>query len=160
MLSLVVAFDEMRGIGKKGWMPWHLPEDLAVFKKITLNHDIIMGHKTFQGLKKPLPKRHTYVLTRQIPTDKSDDNVTYCDDIEALIHRFVTSDNEVFVCGGAQIYQRFLPYCQKMYISHVEGIFAADTYFPEYNEADFVVISCERYDGFTHKVYQRKLGDD
>ena len=154
MLSIIVAFDEKLGIGKNGWMPWDLPEDLRLFKERTLNHPIIMGSTTFLGLPKPLKNRHTFVINKDALLQHPD--VTYVKDLIEFCQKVKDEEVEYFVCGGASIYQQTLPYCQKMYISHVHGVFPADTYFPEFSLTDWEVISSVEYQDFTLKEYKRK----
>lgn len=155
MLSIIVAFGENREIGKDGWMPWDLKEDLKLFKERTINHNLIMGSTTFLGLPKPLKDRHTYVITRRSDLP-SYDNVTYINDFDSFINQAKLSSDEYFVCGGAKIYTQCLEYCDKMYISHVEGEFDADTFFPEIDYRQFDVVSSKEYDKFILKEYKRK----
>ena len=154
MLSIIVAFDQRRGIGKQGWMPWSLPQDLRLFKQRTAGHALIMGATTFLGLPRPLAGRHTYVIN-EVPLQQHDD-VTYIIDLPAFLAEQRLSSEEVFVCGGASIYKQALPFCEKMYISHVHGIYPADTYFPEFDYDDWVVVNSEEYEGFTVKEYVRR----
>lgn len=154
MLSIIVAFGKNNEIGKDGWMPWDLKEDLKLFKERTLYHNLIMGSTTFLGLAKPLKERHTFVITSRSDLPEYD-NVTYVNDLEAFIKNVLGSAEEYFVCGGAKIYQQCLEYCDKMYISHVQGEFEADTFFPEINYEEFEVINSTKYDKFILKEYQR-----
>ncbi len=153
MLSIIVAFDQEKGIGKDGWMPWNLPEDLQLFKKRTLNQALVMGATTFLGLKAPLAKRHTYVINEE--ELRPYDNVTYITDLLCFLKEAQISTEEYFVCGGASIYRQALPYCEKMYISHVNGVYPADTYFPDFDENQWEVIAVEEYPGFVLKEYRR-----
>lgn len=158
MLSIIVAVDKQLGIGQKGWMPWDLPEDLKLFKKVTLNKTLIMGNETFKGLKAPLVKRKTIVLTSNPLFQNNYENVFFTNDFESLILKYENSEEEVFVSGGTKIYNLFLPYCQRLYISHVNGEYLADTYFPEFNEFDYNVVFQEDYQQFTYKIYEKKEG--
>jgi len=154
MLSIIVAFDEENGIGKDGWMPWDLPQDLELFKKRTFGHDLVMGATTFLGLKNPLKNRHTYVIN-EIPLDEYE-NVSYITDLFGFLQEAKDSDSEYFVCGGASIYTQALPYCDKMYISHVKGKYPADTHFPDIDYEKWEVIYSEDYGEFILKEYQRR----
>lgn len=156
MISLVVAHDEKLGIGKDGWMPWHLPEDLKHFKKVTLNQNIVMGRTTFEGMKKPLPKRHTYVITNNKDYKVESELVTVVNDFNALLNKFKDSDEVLYITGGAKIYTHALPYVDEMWISLVDGEYEADTYFPSYNEEDFILKTKERKEGFSILHYLRK----
>lgn len=156
MLSLVVAHDEQYLIGKDNWMPWNLPEDLKHFKKTTLNHNIIMGRTTFEAMKKPLPKRHTFVITRDQNYTYEHEDVTVVHDFLSFLKECQTSEIVYFVCGGAQIYTQALPYVDEMWISLVDGQHTGDTYFPKYDPKDYVLMSKERKTGFTILHYRKK----
>ena len=154
MLSIIVAIDEERGIGKSDWLPWDLPEDLALFKKRTLGHSLIMGAKTFLGLPAPLSKRRTFVIS-EAPLFLHK-RVTYVSDLLPFLQQMKDLEEEVFVCGGASIYMQALPYCEKMYISWVKGVHPADTYFPDFSMEEWDVIGEEEYQSFVLKEYRRK----
>ncbi|MFV0255482.1 MAG: dihydrofolate reductase [Erysipelotrichaceae bacterium] len=155
MLSLIVALAADGAIGKNGWMPWDIKEDLALFKSLTLNHNLIMGSTTFLGLPKPLAKRHTYVITTRNDLP-SYDNVTYINDFKSFLVQAQKADQEYFVCGGANIYRQALEFVDKLYLSHVKGTFEADTYFPKIDYDKFKVIKEVEYADFIFKEYQRK----
>lgn len=154
MFSIIVAHDENNAIGKANQLLWHIAEDLAFFKETTLNHTIVMGRKTFESIGKPLPKRQTIVLsTNEIAVDGVE-----VMSFEAVLQRFLNSPEEVFICGGAEIYQLFLPYVQKMYISKVSGQHDADTYFPTWNQQDFICVHTKVLgDQVIMHQYERKL---
>jgi len=99
MLTAVVAMDPNRLIGRDGTLPWHLPEDLAFFKKTTLGHPVLMGRKTFESIGRPLPKRRNIVLTRD--HDWKHDGV----DIIHSPSEIPKTDEKIFIIGGAEIYR-------------------------------------------------------
>ena len=154
MLSIIVAFDETAGIGKDGWMPWDLPEDLRLFKERTFGHRLVMGATTFLGLKAPLKDRFTYVINEEPLKDY--ENVCYISDLLTFLREAQASEFEYFVCGGASIYRQALPYCAKMYISHVKGSYPADTYFPTIDYEEWEVLTSEDYGDFIFKEYKRR----
>ena len=154
MFSLIVAFDEDRGIGYKGNIPWHLSEDLKQFKEHTINKRIVMGKTTFVSIGKPLPKRHTIVITSNPKEDS--ENVSYISDLKSFLEENKDSDEEIMICGGASIYKECLPYCKKMYISHVLGKHTCDTYFPSIDYSLFDIVNKTEFDGFTLIEYKRK----
>lgn len=133
MFSIIVAYDENQAIGKDNQLLWHFSEDLGFFKQTTLNHTIVMGRKTFESIGKPLPKRKTIVLSREDMRIEGVEVTSF----EDLKERYIDTSEEIFICGGAEIYHLFLPYVQKMYISQIQGKYQADTYFPEWNQALF-----------------------
>lgn len=154
MLSIIVAIDENQGIGLNGWMPWDIPEDLRLFKQRTLGSPLIMGFTTFSGLPQPLKGRHTYVIYDQQLENL--ENVTYITNLDEFTDKVKDIEQEFFVCGGASIYRQLLPHCKKMYISHVEGVFPADTFFPAFSDDEFIVLQTTKYSGFTLIEYQRR----
>lgn len=133
-LSIITAFDQNQLIGKNNTLPWIIPEDLAYFKKTTINQPIIMGRKTFESIGKPLPKRSNIVISSQLTHNDliilSNPNQIFNLDIE-----------HAFIIGGAKLYQHFLPHCQKLYITHIEDTFIGDTYFPKIDWAQWNTIS-------------------
>lgn len=154
MISLVVACDANGLIGKKGWMPWHLPEDLKHFKKITLHKHILMGRKTYEAIGKPLPQRKTFVLThRCLPYE--DDNVEVIHDVHDVVKRFIKSEEELVVCGGAQIYECMLPYVTEMWVSRVNGEYDGDTYFPKVDWNCFALVEKIEKEGFVIEHYRK-----
>src|SRR5438105_15739269 len=95
-----------RVIGAENKIPWHLPEDFKWFKKMTTGHVIVMGRKTFESIGKPLPNRTTVVVTRQ---PRSIPSVLTISDLSQLDSLPEVAGREIFICGGAQIYQQALP---------------------------------------------------
>lgn len=128
-ISIVVAMAQNRAIGKNNQLLWHLPADLKHFKEITSGHTIIMGRKTYESIGKPLPNRRNIVITRQSLQLNGCEVVNSLQDALALCN----TEQEVFVIGGAQIYQEALPLTQCIYLTEVKQSFEADAFFPEYN---------------------------
>lgn len=159
MFTLIVAMDEERNIGKNGWMPWHLPEDLKQFKARTLNHTIVMGKTTFAAIGKPLPKRRNLVVTHDLSIEEKYPGVEGVFDFQEYLKRNWNTPEEIFICGGSRIYTQALPYCHRLVISLVDGVFEADTKFPAYDESAFEVESIEKHEGFTVKTLRRKVSD-
>ena len=141
-LSIVVAMDSNRLIGKDNGLPWHLPADLAFFKKLTTGNTILMGRKTFDSIGRPLPNRRNIVITRN-----ADIEITDCEVVNSIEKALslVQSETEVMVIGGAKLYQQILPIADRLYITQVEGEFDGDTYFPHYDENDWLEVSCESH---------------
>jgi dihydrofolate reductase len=137
-ISLIVAMGKNREIGYQNKLLWHIPEDLKNFKKLTLNHFIIMGRKTFDSIGFALPKRRTIVLTRNANYQNPDVDVAHSiDEALEIVSKFQQisgaqeiDSSEVFVVGGEQIYQEFLPRTSKLYLSYVDYSSDADAFFP------------------------------
>jgi dihydrofolate reductase len=130
-ITLVVAIDAQRGIGVDNKLPWHLPEDLAHFKRVTLGHPIIMGRKTFDSIGRPLPKRRNIVVTRN-PEWRHEgvDAVTSLADALALV-----GDEPASIIGGAQVFNESMALADRMIVTEIDHSFACDTFFPPIDPA-------------------------
>lgn len=148
----IVAMTEERIIGKQGTLPWHLPADLAYFKKTTSGHAIVMGRKTFDSIGRPLPKRHNIVLTRDSQWSHPGVTVIHQPDELATV---VASDDQVFIIGGAEIYQAFLPLTDSLLITHVRQNYSGDTVFPSYHESFPLETLIEETEDFVIKRHSR-----
>jgi len=112
-LSIVVAMDDNHLIGKGNGLPWHLPADLAFFKKITTGNSILMGRKTYDSIGKPLPNRRNIVITRN--PDISIPGCEVVDSIERALS-IIQDEEEVMVIGGANLFEQLLPDVSRLYI--------------------------------------------
>ena len=143
MLSTIVAIANGNVIGKDNKLIWHLPEDLKRVKQITTGKNIIMGRKTFESLGRVLPNRKHIILCNDMEMDIDNENVEILDDISKL-DKYINSDEENFVIGGATIYKLLMPYVNKLYITKINHDFEGDVYFPEIKEAEWKEISKEK----------------
>lgn len=141
-----------RAIGIKQSIPWHLPEDMKLFKRLTMGHPILMGRKTWESLGRPLPGRQNIVLTRD--TTYTAEGATVIRSVEEL-SELELMDCEVMVIGGAQIYAHLLPKMKKLYVSEVQGEYAADTWFPEFAHHFLRSTPVEQFDGFRLVLYEK-----
>jgi dihydrofolate reductase len=138
-ISLIVAADENNGIGLNGQLPWRLPDDLKRFRQLTLGHHLFMGRKTYESIGKPLPGRTTIVITRQ--TDYQPEGVFLAHSIEAAFELARNhGENEVFCCGGGEIYRQMLPVADCVYLTRVLTRLNADVHFPSMGEAEWTVV--------------------
>ena len=108
MISIIVAIANDNVIGKDNKLIWHISEDLKRFKRITNNHKMIMGRKTFQSLPGVLPNREHIIITRDSNFNVDSNQVSICHDLDSLIKKYENSEEEVFIIGGAEIYTQFL----------------------------------------------------
>jgi dihydrofolate reductase len=122
-----------RIIGRDGTLPWHLPDDLAFFKKTTSGHAIVMGRKTFDSIGRPLPKRQNIVLTRDSRWSHPGVDVIHTPED---LGNIIAQPGEAYIIGGAEIYQAFLPHMHALLITHVKADYPGDTRFPGY-ETEF-----------------------
>lgn len=143
MLSIIVAVAKDGVIGKDNKLIWHLPEDLKRFKKITTGKTIIMGRKTFESLGRVLPNRKHIILCNDTKMEIEDENVEVLSDIKYL-DKYIKSEEENFIIGGATIYRLLMPYATKMYITHINEEFEGDVYFPKIDENEWEVIEKEK----------------
>lgn len=118
---------ENRVIGAGNRIPWHLPEDFKWFKRMTTGHVIVMGRKTFESIGKPLPNRTTLVLSRSAAPIEG---VRVIGSLSELDH--LGDAQEIFICGGAQVYAEALPLCSDLYLTHVKRTVEGDTFFPPF----------------------------
>lgn len=139
-ISLIAAVAKNGVIGKDNKLPWHLPADLQFFKRTTFGHPIIMGRKNFESIGRALPGRTNIVLTRN--PDFVADSVKVANSLNEAFN--IAAADECFIIGGAEIYREALPFCQKLYITRVHGVFEGDTYMPEFKNK-FRRISCEKH---------------
>lgn len=161
MFSIIVAMSENKVIGKDNKIPWHYSEDLKYFKKITENKIVVMGSKTYDSiigyLNKPLPNRRNIVITSKM--DKYENVETY-QSIDAFIDKYKDHEGEIFIIGGRSIYEQFMTYIEKMYITYIDKDFDGDTYFPDYDENEFTLISEEKNNELRFCVYiKQELGN-
>jgi dihydrofolate reductase len=134
---MIVAMAKNRVIGADNGMPWHLPADLKHFKQITLGKPIIMGRKTYESIGKALPGRLNIVVTTAADLALPDATVvTSCEQAILVAEEYWQTQNsenpEVMIIGGGTIYQHFLVFCHKLYLTQIALEVQGDTYFPDY----------------------------
>ncbi|HEO8418549.1 dihydrofolate reductase [Niallia sp. FSL W8-0635] len=126
-VSLIVAMDENRVIGKENDIPWRIPRDWEYVKKITSGHPIILGRKNFQSIGKALRNRRNIVLSRDRELVLDGCEMAHSlDEVFTLCEK----EEEIFIFGGEEIYIMFLPYVESMYITKIHAEFEGDTFFP------------------------------
>ena len=128
MNSMIAAIADNLIIGRDNRLPWSLPEDLRRFKEITMGSTLIMGRKTFESLPGPLPGRRLIVISHGKPSLPSGVKVRH--DLHNLLKQYKNTSEEVFIIGGASIYETAMPYCDKIYLTLILQYMSGDTYFP------------------------------
>ena len=141
MISIIVAMAKNRVIGKNGQLPWDLSSDLQRFKRLTMGHTLLMGRRTFDSIGKPLPGRRTIVLSRDPEYSAAGCEVST--DIESGI-QLAHSAEELFICGGAEVYRQALPLVERIYLTELEKEITGDTFFPELPTGEFQAIQTEQ----------------
>jgi len=153
MLKIIVAMDSHRGIGIDNKLPWQIKADLKEFRRITLDHGVLMGRKTLDSIGHTLPHRTNYVMTRS--SSLPYDDVIVVSDIESFLKEKQHSEDVIFVIGGGSLYRIALPYVHEMIISEVTGTYPVDTYFPEFDSNDFILERSVEFEQFTQKWFVR-----
>lgn len=160
IISLIVAMDENRAIGYKNKLPWNLPSELKYFRETTKSKPVIMGRRTFDSIGRPMPERLNIVVTRD-RSYRADNCIVVNSKEDAL--KAAKDSSEIMVIGGAEIYRLFFPMANRLYITKVHGAFEADTYFPEFNEDEWVKVresfvekGSENSHSYTIMVLERK----
>lgn len=156
-MNIIAAMTEDRAIGKDGRLPWHVPEDLARFKRLTMGHAIIMGRRTFQSLPGgALPGRRNIVLSHNGGALGADD--TGCMIYGSLQAALAgCADAEPFVIGGASVYARALPLASTLYLTIIDGVTpGADTFFPPIDRKQWLETENERHEGFSFLTLVRR----
>lgn len=126
-LIAIAACDPDRVIGRDGKLPWHLPEDLKLFKKITLGHPIVMGRRTWDSLpRRPLPGRDNIVFSHHL----QESGAIVLHDANRL--GAIIGERDAYLIGGAALYTALLPFCQSLILTHVHERYPGDVFFPEY----------------------------
>jgi dihydrofolate reductase len=150
----IAAMSLNRVIGAGNKIPWHLPEDFKWFKKMTTGHIIVMGRKTFESIGRPLPDRTTVVLTRSKVPVAGVKTISDIAEIESLPAEY--PDRQVFICGGAQVYEKALPLCSDLYLTMVKRTVDGDTFFPAFEERFTLVAEIRDCPEFKILHYRRR----
>ncbi|AEX53645.1 type 3 dihydrofolate reductase [Rahnella aquatilis] len=142
IISLIAALATDRVIGMENAMPWHLPGDLAWFKRNTLSKPVIMGRKTFESIGRPLPGRLNIVISSK-PGEH--EGVTWVTSVDAALAA-AGDVEEVMVMGGGRVYEQLLPKADRLYLTHIDAEVEGDTHFPDYEPDDWESTFSEFHD--------------
>jgi dihydrofolate reductase len=155
-IAIIAAMSSNRTIGRQGAIPWHLPEDLRRFRELTSGHTLIMGRKTFASIGRPLPGRTTIIVSRQ--ADFTAAGCLTAASLEEAI-RLTDPADEVFICGGGDLYRQALPLAARIYLTVINEDISGDTTFPLIPASEFAEVTCERISATPEavlKVYVRR----
>lgn len=153
MINIIAAMGKNRVIGKDNKLPWHISDDLKNFKKLTSGNVVVMGRKTFESIGKPLPNRVNIVISSSMPETEG---IIVCHDIPSALEKARSYNKEIFIIGGATIYQQTIPWADRMYLSYVKGDYDGDAFFPEYDESKWKIDHKEQFTDFEMTVYVKK----
>ncbi|MBD5527748.1 MAG: dihydrofolate reductase [Lachnospiraceae bacterium] len=155
MIALIVAFAKNQVIGNKGCIPWKIKGEQRRFKELTTGNVVIMGRRSYEEIGRPLPNRTTIVVS----------NTKYFDDENCLTAKSLpeairlAGDKDIYISGGAKLYEEALPLVEKMYITEIDSEIEGDTYFPPFEKDQFVKEINEKVEGeipYTYVTYTRK----
>lgn len=139
-LSIIVAMAKNHTIGVNNTLPWRCPEDLKHFKALTMGHHMIMGRKTFESIGRPLPGRSTVVVTRDRNLQ-----IEGCLMAHSLPEALAacTGDSQIFIVGGAEIYQQALHLVDTLHITEIQQDVDGDAFFPEFDASEWLEVARE-----------------
>lgn len=155
MIGLIVAYAKNRVIGNEGQIPWRIKGEQKRFRELTTGNVVVMGRRSYEEIGRPLPNRMTYVVSNTKNFDQ--EGVKTVKSIQEAID--LAGDKNVYISGGARIYEEAMPYVEKMYITEVELEVEGDTFFPEFDENLYEKTIDERVEGeipYTYVTYTRK----
>ena len=128
MISLIAAVGKNYELGKDNKLIWHFKKDMEYFKEVTTGKTVVMGRKTYESIGRPLPNRRNIVITSRM-----------LEGVETVktIDEILDIHDDIFIIGGASIYEEFIKYADKIYLTLIDKEYDADTYFPTFDENQF-----------------------
>lgn len=156
-IALIVAMARNHVIGKNNTMPWHLPEDLRYFKRVTLGKPVIMGRNTYESIGKPLVQRPNIIISRNAGYKVEGATVVHSLDaalaLGAGLQRDAGPDSELMIIGGAQIYTQALPFAQRLYLTEVHAELEGDAFFPHFDRSQWQEVAREEHPACARNPY-------
>lgn len=161
-LTLVAAYAANRVIGADGGIPWHIPEDFAHFKQVTMGGVLLMGRATYESIGRPLPGRETVVVTRDPSWSAREhaDQVRVVHDLDEGLALAHSLPGEVYVSGGQQIYAQALPLATHQILTEVDLEVDGDTFYPDFDESQWHVVRRLAGPGCAWVWWERPCRDD
>ena len=153
-LSLIVAMAKNRVIGADNTIPWHLPNELKLFKSLTMGNPIVMGRKTYESIGRLLPGRTTVIVTRQ--KDYAIEGAIVAHSISEAIAACKGAD-EIFVIGGADLFRETLPLADRLYLTTVDAEPEGDTFMPDFDAGEWHETSAQAFDKDEKHAYAYQL---
>ncbi|MFQ1784759.1 type 3 dihydrofolate reductase [Aeromonas veronii] len=143
-ISMIAAMAHDRVIGKDNQMPWHMPSDLAHFKRVTLGKPVLMGRKTFESIGRPLPGRRNLVISRN--PDYQAEGIEVVGSVEVALALLAGSSvEELMVIGGGHLYAEMLPSADCLYLTRIDLAVEGDTRFPAFDDGQWQRVDCESH---------------
>ena len=156
-ISIIAAMAKNRVIGRQGNIPWEIPGEQALFKKITLGHAVIMGRRTYESIGRPLPGRLNIIVTRN--RNYLAAGCTVVHDLPSALNSCPQDESEVFICGGGQLYHEALSLADRIYLTVIPKEIPGDTYFPAIPSTEFRVKESKTIQGieaYSFNIYERR----
>jgi len=165
-IAMILAMDSNKLIGKAGGMLWHIPGELAYFKKVTMGKPVVMGRKTFDSIGKALPGRTNLVVTRNSAWSAPD--VVVCPDLETAMQKGADAcatldaniEPEVMIIGGAALCRDAMPHTSKLYLTVIDAEYEGDTWLDSYHPSEWHEVSRDDQQHeslmFSYRVLERK----
>lgn len=159
VIALIAAYAKNRIIGNKGKIPWNIFGEKRRFQELTMGNVLVMGRRTFEEIGKPLAGRDTIVVstTKRYEEAHCQTSISFLAAIEAA--QTIAQGRDIFICGGAKLYEAALPMAERMYITEIDAQFEGDTAFPAFQEKDFLKRIEKRIEGkpcYEYVTYLRK----
>jgi dihydrofolate reductase len=150
-IVILVAMTAAGVIGRDNTIPWHIPEELRLFRQLTVGHSVLMGRRTFESIGRPLPQRRNLVLSRSLSPAPG---VEICPSFAEALAR--TAGEKLFIIGGRRLYAEALPVADALHISWIAGDYPGDVLFPPFSLADWEEVTAVEHPQFRHLFYRRR----
>ena len=147
---------ENRVIGKDNSIPWHIPEEVAHFKRTTMGHALVMGRKTYDSIGHPLPGRTNIVISSQ--PDLKIEGCTMASSLQESIEIAKKIHEKIFIIGGGEIFKQSMVVADSIYLSIIHREIPGDVFFPDFTESEFIKTFSEDVDAsehYTFEIYER-----
>jgi dihydrofolate reductase len=155
MISFSVAIDPNKGIGIKGSLPWHIKDELKIFKANTMGKNIVMGQTTYDNLPNKLEGRYKTIISTN--TNYHPEGVEVVNNLKEFIEKHQDDEKEYIICGGASIYRQTYKYAKKAYVSFIKKEYEVDTRFDEFNLSDWTITKEVEYEEFIYRELRRDI---
>lgn len=150
---VLVAMTEKRVIGREGRIPWHLPEELRLFRDLTVGHTVVMGRRTFESIGRPLPDRRNIVVSTTLPATPG---VIVCLTLRKALAEGAAHGKKIFIIGGRQVFAEGLPVADLLRISWIREDYPGDVFFPPFDLRQWEEVRSQEYPEFRHVLYGRR----
>lgn len=154
MFICIWCEDSQRGIGKNNSIPWKIKEEMIFFKNTTINKTVVMGKNTFLSLKNPLSNRKNVVISSTLNNYSNSEIIVY-KNLDDFLKKYLNSKEEIYIIGGKQIYEFFLPISKKVFVSKLADNYHCDI-FMENSFDDFNLVKTQKFNSFILEIYENK----